>query len=187
MQVSLIALVALVGCGETAPTPEPAPEPAAKVEPPPAPAPAPAPAADDVDVVTVEGDVAMVALEGTDAMKFNTKSIEVPAGTTVKLTLTHTGKLPAQAMGHNFVLLQSGADGQAFATAAVGAKANEYIPPAMEGQVIAHTGIVGGAPDDTKSLTIEFPAPEPGEYPFLCSFPGHYAMMNGTFKVVEAE
>ncbi|MEO0604654.1 MAG: plastocyanin/azurin family copper-binding protein [Myxococcota bacterium] len=185
MQVSVITLVALIACGDTAPAPAPAPEPAAKVEEPaPEPVAAEEPAAEEPNVVTVEGDVAMVALEGTDQMKYNTKLIEVPAGKKVKLTLKHTGKLPAAAMGHNFVLLVPGTDGAAFATAAVKAKDTEYIPAAMAGQVIANTGIVGGADGDTKEVTIEFDAPDAGEYTFLCSFPGHYAMMNGVFKVV---
>lgn len=188
MQVSIFALAALVACGDTTPAPEAAPEPAAKAaEPAPEPEPAPAPAAEEQpNIVTVEGDVAMVALEGTDQMKFNTKLIEVPAGSKVKLTLKHTGKLPAAAMGHNFVLLEAGADGAKFATAAVKAKDNDYIPADMTDQVIANTGIVGGAAGDTKEVTIEFDAPEVGEYPFFCSFPGHYAMMNGVFKVVAA-
>ncbi|MEN0067718.1 MAG: azurin [Myxococcota bacterium] len=183
MQVSIIALAALIGCGESpAPAPAPAPEPVAKEAPPaPAPAPAPAAAAEQPNVVTVEGDVATVALEGTDQMKFNTKLIEVPAGSTVKLNLKHVGKLPVAAMGHNFVLLKQGTDGAKFATAAVTAKDNGYIPEAMKGDVIANTGLVGGG----EEVSIEFPAPEAGDYVFVCTFPGHYAMMNGTFRVTE--
>ena len=65
-------------------------------------------------------------------------------------------------------------------------KSSSAIPADLSDQVIAHTGIVGGGEGDTKELTIEFAAPEPGDYPFLCSFPGHFAMMNGTFRVVAA-
>lgn len=172
---TLVALF-LVACDSPAPEAPPAPAPAPEA----APAPAPAPVEEEaVNVVTVEGDVAMVALEGTDQMKFNTKEIVVPAGKKVKLTLTHTGKLPATAMGHNFVLLAAGSEGQAFSVAAATAKDTDYIPAAMKGQVIANTSVVGGG----ESVTIEFDAPAPGEYPFLCSFPGHYALMNGILKV----
>lgn len=181
MSLSIVVLTALFACGEE-PAPAPAPEPAAKaVEP--EPEPEPAAAAEAPNIVTVENGVAMVALEGTDTMRYNTNVIEVPAGSKVKLTLKHTGKLPAASMGHNFVLLAVGTDGAKFANAAITAKATDYIPAAMTGSVIANTGIVGGG----EETTIEFDAPEAGEYPFVCSFPGHYAQMNGVFKVVAAE
>ena len=34
---------------------------------------------------------------------------------------------------------------------------------------------------------ITFTAPEPGEYPFLCTFPGHFGIMNGKFIVKAKE
>ena len=34
-----------------------------------------------------------------------------------------------------------------------------------------------------EETTIEFEAPAKGEYTFICSFPGHYALMNGKFIV----
>ena len=55
------------------------------------------------------------------------------------------------------------------------------MPAAMKDQVIAHTTVVGGG----ESVTIEFAAPAVGEYDFLCSFPGHAALMKGKFVVVE--
>jgi azurin len=67
---------------------------------------------------------------------------------------------------------------KAFATSALQAKANEYIPEGTE-DVIAHTALIGGG----EETTIEFTAPAAGEYTFICSFPGHYALMNGKFIV----
>ena len=47
-------------------------------------------------------------VEANDAMQFNTKTITVPKTCkTFKVTLKHTGKLPATAMGHNWVLAQA--------------------------------------------------------------------------------
>ncbi|MBX2797483.1 MAG: azurin [Myxococcales bacterium] len=175
MRILFAVALSLVGCGSEPAAPAPAPAPAQKVEAP-APAPAPAPA---VNVVTDDGTVATVQLEGTDTMKYNTNRIVVPAGRKVKLVLTHTGKLPAATMGHNFVLLKAGSNGQAFAMKAVTAAANDYIPQDLAGQIIAHTKVIGGG----ESVTVEFDAPAAGEYPFLCTFPGHYAMMNGVFVV----
>lgn len=125
------------------------------------------------------GEVAELRIEGNDLMQFNLKQMEVTAGQRVRLTLVHTGQMPAETMGHNWVLLAQGTDMADFGTKAAAARDNGYIPPSEEGKVIAHTEIVGGG----EQTTIEFDAPPAGDYTFICSFPGHYALMNGTFTV----
>jgi len=125
------------------------------------------------------GEVVELSIEGNDQMQYNKDMLEVPAGATVKLTLTHGGELPVEAMGHNWVLLKQGVSLEDFAMAAISSADNGYIPPAQEDNVIAHTQMLGGGDSDT----IEFQAPGPGEYEFLCSFPGHYGMMRGKFVV----
>mgnify|MGYP003666523550 FL=1 len=127
---------------------------------------------------TATKEVTEVVLESNDQMKFNLSEIKVEAGTTVKLTLKHVGKLPKQVMGHNFVLLKKGVEMKDFAMTAMKAKDNDYIPESTD-QIIANTALIGGG----ESTTIEFEAPEKGEYIFICSFPGHYALMNGKFIV----
>jgi len=126
--------------------------------------------------------VAELRIEGNDLMQFNLKQLEVKAGQRVRLTLVHTGQMPAETMGHNWVLLAQGTDMADFGTKAAGARDNDYIPPSEEGKVIAHTEIIGGG----EETTIEFDAPPAGDYTFICSFPGHYALMNGTFTVKPA-
>ncbi|MCK9481662.1 MAG: azurin [Bacteroidia bacterium] len=123
--------------------------------------------------------VAEVAIEGNDQMKFNLTEIKVKEGQTVKLTLHHVGKAPATVMGHNFVLLAQGTDLAMFSTKAIKAKDTDYIPADMASSVIAHTKLIGGGETDV----IEFPAPAKGTYDFLCSFPGHSALMKGKFIV----
>ena len=119
-----------------------------------------------------------ITLNSNDAMKYDMSEIKVMEGQTVVLTLNHTGKLPIEAMGHNFVLLNQGVVMADFATAAVQAKATDYIPNDAK-DVIAHTKTIGGG----ESTSVTFTAPAKGTYDFLCSFPGHYAMMNGKFIV----
>jgi len=125
-----------------------------------------------------DDNIANVLLTANDMMQFNTKEIKVKAGQKVRLTLRHIGKLDINVMGHNFVLLKKGVDLLAFATSASTQKDNKYIPKGTE-DVIAHTDIIGGG----QTATIEFDAPEAGTYEFLCSFPAHYAMMQGQFIV----
>lgn len=125
-----------------------------------------------------DANVAEVSLTGNDQMKFNKNEIRVKAGQTVQLTLTHVGSMEKNVMGHNFVLLTPGTDINAFGQEAVKAADNDYIPGESD-QVIAYTKMLGGG----ESTTIEFEAPEPGTYDFICSFPGHYAVMRGKFIV----
>lgn len=125
------------------------------------------------------GDIAEITIEGNDMMQYDLKTMEVKAGQMVKLTLKHVGKMPKEAMGHNWILLKSGVDKAAFATAATEAAATDYIPEAKKDEIVAYTKTLGGG----EETTIEFEAPEAGEYEFICSFPGHYAMMSGTFTV----
>jgi azurin len=81
-------------------------------------------------------------------------------------------------MGHNFVLLKAGTDLAKFTAAAATSAATDYIP-ADKSAIIANTGLVGGG----ESTTIEFTAPEAGTYDYICSYPGHYAVMKGKLKV----
>jgi azurin len=65
---------------------------------------------------------------------------------------------------------------------AMKATTTDYVPTDDETkkEVIAHTKLVGGGESDT----ITFTAPkEPGAYPYICSFPGHFALMQGVFTV----
>ena len=120
---------------------------------------------------------ATLTLEGNDQMRFDKTELKVAAGAEVTLTLTHVGSMAKEVMGHNFVLLKEGVSVESFAAKAARAKDNDYIPEGDE--VIAHTKIIGGGESDT----ITFMAPAPGTYEFICSFPGHYGLMKGTFTV----
>ena len=133
------------------------------------------------DLVTpsfIDNDKVEIVIESNDQMRFNLKEITVKEGQTVVLTLKHVGKLPKAAMGHNWVLLEPGTELPAFAMKAMQAKDNEYVPADSE-EVIVHTSLLGGG----EETTIEFEAPAKGTYTFICSFPGHYALMQGTFTV----
>lgn len=126
-----------------------------------------------------DSNVAIVTIEGNDQMKYNTSEIRVKAGQTVKLTLKHVGKMKKMVMGHNWVLLAEGTDIAAVGQAGAMATDNDYIPADMTDNIIAHTKMLGGGESDT----IEFEAPAPGTYTFMCTFPAHYALMQGTFIV----
>jgi len=127
---------------------------------------------------SVENGVNKIVITSDDYMKFNTSKITVKSGKLVKLTLKHIGKLDVQVMGHNFVLLKDNVDILEFANKAAMASKNQYIPVESD-EVIVYTDMIGGG----QETTIEFLPPEVGVYNFICSFPGHYAMMKGKFIV----
>jgi azurin len=125
--------------------------------------------------------VCKVEIAGTDQMQFDKKEIAVAADCTeVEVTLKHTGKLPAQAMGHNWVLAKT-SDVAGVAGDGMGAGLpNDYLKKG-DARVLAHTKVIGGG----QTATVKFATSvlKKGEaYSFLCTFPGHSTMMKGAFK-----
>lgn len=115
-----------------------------------------------------------IVVEGNDQMKFNTELLRVKAGEAVELTLKNVGSLPKESMGHNFVVLKSDVDVATFASEATAASDNEYIPKTSLSSIVAHTKLLGPAEEDKITFTLE-----KGVYTFICSFPGHYGLMQG--------
>ncbi len=124
---------------------------------------------------------ATIDIEGMDTLRFSVTQVDAKPGEKLTVKLTNKTSLPPVAMSHNFVLLKKGADPSAIANAGVEAKDNGYIPTAMMDKIIAHTGLVAGG--ETKSVTFNAPK-DPGDYTYICTFPGHYAAgMKGTLTV----
>lgn len=109
-------------------------------------------------------------------MLFDIAEIKVRAGQKIALTFNNNDD-----MLHNLVITMPGD-----AVNKVGAMAQEmglkgpelhWVP--LSEQVLFHTGLLQ---PDTRE-TIYFVAPEPGIYPFVCTFPGHYMTMRGNLIV----
>lgn len=121
-------------------------------------------------------------IEGNDQMKFNLTSMEFPSSCKkATVTLKHTGKLPRNVMGHNWVLVKT-EDVNAVGTAGISAGLeNEHVPQNDE-RVLAYTKVIGGG--EETSVTFDLSKLDPKEnYSYICSFPGHFAMMKGEFKI----
>ncbi len=123
-----------------------------------------------------------IELTGNDQMQYSSKAFEVTSGDTVVLTFKHIGALPKIAMGHNFVLLKPDTKIPDFTAAAVKAAATDYVPADEDSKkaIVAHSKLLGGGESDTVTFTA--PA-EAGAYPYICSFPGHYGLMQGVLTV----
>ena len=123
-----------------------------------------------------------ITISGNDTMQFDIKNFDVTAGNKVKIIFKNTGKLPKIAMGHNLVLLKKGVTAIAFGQKALGAGANAVnpLPDSLKGDVIANTKLLGPGEEEIVSFT----APsEKGAYEYVCTFPGHFAIMRGTMTV----
>lgn len=118
-------------------------------------------------------------VDSTDQMMFDTKSIEIDKSCkTFTVNLTHSGSLPKNVMGHNWVLSKE-ADMNAIASEGMGAGIDKSHLKEGDTRVIAHTKIIGAGEKD--SVTFDVSKLDPTEkYSFFCTFPGHIAMMKGT-------
>ncbi|MEM1412024.1 MAG: azurin [Pseudomonadota bacterium] len=123
-------------------------------------------------------------VEVGDGLSFSVgNAMEVPASCSeVTITLNHTGTLPKEGMGHNWVLTTA-ADFQAVAQAGIAAGVAANYVPADDARVIAASDLIGGGESTTLTFSTEGMDPA-GDYTFFCSFPGHWAIMQGTFKLV---
>ena len=115
-------------------------------------------------------------------MKFKETELEIKAGSKVSLTF-----LNPDVLQHNLVLTKKGkkeavgALADAMLTDPDALKKN-YVPDSED--IIASTKLVNPGGTDK----IEFVAPsEPGEYPFICTFPGHWRLMQGIIKVIPSD
>jgi azurin len=122
------------------------------------------------------GSGLQVATKGDD-LAFDKATLTAKPGQTVKITFTNKSSKNS-GMQHNWVLVNPGtADTVGQASMMAGADKG-YI--ALSPDVIAHTKLLSAGESDT----IEFKAPaKAGDYPYICTFPGHYTMMKGVLKV----
>ncbi|NLO81288.1 MAG: azurin [Xanthomonadaceae bacterium] len=125
-----------------------------------------------------------VTIDSTDQMRYDTDLVEISKSCTeFTVHLTHSGQLPKQAMGHNWVLTTANDMQGVVADAVAAGLDNDYLPP-NDKRVIAHTRLIGGGEKD--SVTFPVSALQANEqYVFFCSFPGHSAVMNGKVVLVD--
>lgn len=119
-----------------------------------------------------------IATDG-DLLAFKPTELTCVTGAHVRLTFLHTGKYITQE--HDWVLTVPGA---ATAVAKAGLQAGEKAGYLRRGdrRIVAATAMCGKG----EHVSVEFVAPAPGEYPFICSYPGHDEFMRGVLKVTSS-
>lgn len=126
-------------------------------------------------------DTRTITITGTDDMQWDVTRIEAEPGERIRVVVRNVSRLGNVANPHNFVVVERDTDVDRFVTLSSVARRHEYIAPQMEDRVIVATGLVGGG----ESAEVTFTAPEEkGDYPYVCTFPGHYAAgMRGILAV----
>jgi azurin len=116
-----------------------------------------------------------VTVQADDKMRYDLTAFDASPGQKIAVTIKNIGTTPKFSMGHNFVLLDrtinTGSIQSAFLDKASMEAAHDYVPPGDK-NVLAHFKLLGPA----ESELVTFNAPYiPGEYLYVCSFPGHYS------------
>ena len=118
-----------------------------------------------------------------ERMRFTIDSMTAAAGQPLKIVFTNQ-----DATDHNMVFVQPGA------LAEVGMAANEmardpknansdFIPESKRRLILQASRMIGPT-RKSRIHVFRFHAPEePGVYPFVCTFPGHWVIMNGMLAV----
>jgi putative heme-binding domain-containing protein len=119
-----------------------------------------------------------IALEAGKNLSYSTRTLKVKAGEPIKLTFLNPDVVP-----HNWALIKPGSlarvgDLVNKIVAEPDATLRQYVPRSDD--VLVYTDIVG--PQDQQAIFFRAPS-EPGGYPYLCTFPGHWMVMNGEMIV----
>ncbi|MFM9911476.1 MAG: PVC-type heme-binding CxxCH protein [Chitinophagaceae bacterium] len=115
-----------------------------------------------------------------DIMKYDKQLITARAGTTIQIVLQN-----ADFMQHNLLLIKPstlekvGAAADRLAQDPNGVKMN-YIPKMPE--ILKASPLIN--PGAKYTMTIKLPM-IPGDYPYVCTFPGHWRIMNGILRVTK--
>lgn len=124
------------------------------------------------------GEVSLSIASRGSTPFYDQERLEVKAGARVTLTFKNAADLGSNRL-FNWVLVKPNrklrvvTDGQS-----EGSPETSYVKP-NDPNVIAYTRLVAAGESDT----ITFDAPPPGEYPYICTFPGYYNTMNGVLVV----
>ncbi|MFO0953005.1 MAG: plastocyanin/azurin family copper-binding protein, partial [Isosphaeraceae bacterium] len=120
----------------------------------------------------------LVMIEAGKNLSFATRSFKARPGEAIRLTFSNPDVVP-----HNWALIRPGklasfGDRVNKIIAEPDAALRHYVPKSDD--LIAYTDIVG----PQEQFTIDFRVPDaPGKYPYLCTFPGHWMVMNGEMVV----
>ena len=123
-----------------------------------------------------------IDISGSDMMKFDTNEINIDKDCEkFFVNLKHSGNLPVNAMGHNIVILESKNLQKIISKINMSHGIEKGFMPEME-EVLFKSKMIGGGEETTLELDPNVFNSEK-EYIFICSFPGHFALMKGKLNI----
>ncbi|MEX2601672.1 MAG: plastocyanin/azurin family copper-binding protein [Balneolaceae bacterium] len=127
--------------------------------------------------VSVEdGDTLEVSSFGSD-LSYDVTEIRAKAGSQFTIRYINASSMP-----HNMVFVNTEEDINPVGIAALQAYQNGYIPENEMDRIFAYSDLA--TPESTVEVTITVPE-EPGSYPYICTYPGHFTSMQGRLVVTE--
>ena len=130
------------------------------------------------DIQAVQG-TQLIRIGTLPGLRFDTSAFSVRPGTEVELVFSNYDE-----MLHNLVVTRPGARErvvQAAVALGSGAADRDFVPPSRD--VLWATKLV----QTGESITLKFTAPTTlGDYPYVCTMPGHGIIMFGTMTVTNA-
>ncbi|MFD1140747.1 plastocyanin/azurin family copper-binding protein [Larkinella insperata] len=120
----------------------------------------------------------VITIGTVPGLKFDKTQVEVKAGSRVKWVFNNNDD-----MLHNCVIVKpstANAVGDAALKLNLNGSKMQYVP--VTPNVLYHTNLM--QPESTESIYFVAPT-TPGDYQFVCTFPGHHTLMQGVMKVVK--
>ena len=111
-------------------------------------------------------------------LKYDLTKFQVKAGSKIRLIFNNNDD-----MLHNLVIVKPktvAKVGEAAFKMDLDGEAKAYVPDLEE--VLFHTGLM--QPESQETIYFVVPS-TPGDYTFVCTYPGHYTLMQGIIKVVK--
>lgn len=111
-----------------------------------------------------------------DELAYDVVEIRAQAGSGITIEFVNN----SAGMPHNIVFVNGDSDVNPVGIAALQASKTEYVPENELDRIFGYTAMAG--PGETVSVTIAVPE-EPGIYPYICTYPGHFTVMQGRLIV----
>ena len=137
-----------------------------------APSPKPAPKAEQP--LTTDADRVIEIRSTGIALSYDVTEIRANPGERLAIRFVN-----ASDMAHNLIIVNDESDINPVGIAAISAQADEFVPKKESHRILAASKLA--YPGDT--VLVEFTAPAPGTYPYICTFSGHFTLMQGRLIV----
>ena len=111
-----------------------------------------------------------------EEIRFEPDSFSIPSGASVKINLVNQSE--HQSMFHNMVICTFGKTSEIGFKGIQAGKKNDFVPP-NNANVLANSTVIN--PGD--STHFNFMAPAAGKFSYVCTFPGHYSIMQGVLTI----